>query len=103
MLPYMNIYTGLRTSEDDHLDQKVLRGGFNPEKANTPEPVVDDNDPGLALAAPEGILDEPDGDEDGPPPKEDCILFVGDLARAMSDADLERAFASVGKVRACVL
>lgn len=99
----MNIYTGLRTSEDDHLDQKVLRGGFNPEKANTPEPVVDDNDPGLALAAPEGILDEPDGDEDGPPPKEDCILFVGDLARAMSDADLERAFASVGKVRACVL
>lgn len=95
--PPPHAHTGLRTSEDNHLDQKVLRGTFNPEKAHTPEPVVDD-DGGLAPAA-EGILDEPEGVEDGPSPKEDCILFVGDLARAMSDADLERAFERVGKVR----
>lgn len=95
-------YAGLRTSEDDPLDQKARRGAFNPEKANTPEPVVDDDDDeGIAPAIhPEGFLDEPEGDEEGAPPKEDCVLFVGDLARAISDADLERAFSSMGNVRA---
>ncbi len=30
--------------------------------------------------------------------KEDCILFIGDLARGLSETDLERAFSSVGTV-----
>jgi hypothetical protein len=89
---------GLRTSEDDHSDKKVLRGTFGPEKANI-EPVVDDDhdDDGGAFVPGEGILDEPEGDQQGPP-QEECIVFVGDLARAISDADLEKAFSAVGTV-----
>ncbi len=92
---------GLHTSEDGPVDKKVLRGPFGPEKANTPEPVLDEEEgeeAGIGLALGEGILDEPEGDEQGPP-KAECIVFVGDLARAMSDSDLERAFSSVGTVR----
>lgn len=32
-------------------------------------------------------------------PKEDCILFIGDLARGLTEADLVQAFACVGKVQ----
>jgi len=31
--------------------------------------------------------------------KEECILFVGDLARGIMESELERAFTSYGKVR----
>jgi hypothetical protein len=36
--------------------------------------------------------------EEGEEQKEDCILFVGDLARGIEDYELEQAFAGYGRV-----
>lgn len=86
---------GLRTSEDDAIDEKVLRGGFRSPRADSSKPGANTNDSG------EGSWDKPERGGQTPL-QEQCILFVGDLARAISDSDLDKAFSTVGKVRGCL-
>jgi hypothetical protein len=74
---------GLRTSDDAQANK--VEGG--PQKCNVE---VDDDEPLEPNAmSPDSAAQKDDG----------CTLFVGDLARTITERDLEKAFSTAGKVR----
>lgn len=93
--------TGLRTSEND--GGKGLKIGG--DKVNSPEPVqqqggnVNENAEEEEGDLVEVMGEVEEGREGEQQAKEDCILFIGDLARGITDEDLEKAFSTVGEVR----
>lgn len=98
----------VRTAEDTmgagQAPPEVLEGGQGSKGGEEERERADPSDESIgtaAAAAPTVEGDEGDEAPQGEEQKEDTILFIGDLARGLTEEDLEQAFSIVGKVCVC--
>ena len=85
------MYNGLCTAKTLSKNREVV-GGETIWGSRSPEKDRGEEDDGPLAGSRDEAGEETQGQ------KEDCILFIGDLARVITEADLERAFSHAGKV-----
>lgn len=78
----------------------ALEGGQGSKGGEEGRERADPSDESIGTAAAAAPTLEEGGEEgpQGEEQKEDTILFIGDLARGLTEEDLEQAFSIVGKV-----
>lgn len=78
----------------------ALEGGQGSKGGEEGRERADPSDESIGTAAAAAPTLEEEGEEghQGEEQKEDTILFIGDLARGLTEEDLEQAFSIVGKV-----